>query len=683
MDDAVKPVLYYKGERITVRGKKQRVPVAEQWVVCLFEKESKFGTKVNFQWCRTDKKGLLYKARADLKWFGDKKQFYVQNPIPPAYTQANYRWRYQPMTFVHRQNVAMFIWPYPEAHNNYVTIKQLVDQGLLLHDKIKRGQQAVFLNCSLEIYLHRMRHYTKILNKHIVPYQKRVAGLFTCGTLYDQAYHYVVAKGKAHQVGIAGYALKEGKGSSYQNGQDAGRLLNLPNFEAQMIAIGVFDRLKQITKNQLKEYTRVFRRQTERPAQILGAILRSKHHDLLFRRFDWKVRSGRTIDGKYEMSHGDEQSYNDAYIAIFRCQTKLGKGLYDMHFADILKASQSGKSAAMEALKKVGATGSWAKNMTDGVLKITAAARTAKMSQDLTSLDEGLKGALNYLEARGILVPTSADFSAEKAKLGVALTRSQKYNISVDASSYYTCKFDTGAVGEVKAIASSGLAAVTTVLAFQKQSKNIRDDVEKAKEAYGLVTSVADIPMIQNRIPAGAVISKGAGAVGAGIDWGISIYDMSAAADKGEGQEFAFSVVSYAGKGILFGGTVLLLTPAAPLGVVLVAVGAVITILSDGFKAAYEWKSVDERQFRMVLDELFKRHDPTKGKYLYSSWGHMKKEKIGALLNRSKKYAAFKAENPHGATIMEKIGKENTLDQYLQQFFTGYNFGVNWEILNK
>ncbi|RKX28590.1 MAG: hypothetical protein DRP47_04020, partial [Candidatus Zixiibacteriota bacterium] len=197
---------------------------------------------------------------------------------------------------------------------------------------------------------------------------------------------------------------------------------------------------------------------------------------------------------------------------------------------------------------------------------------------------------------------------------------------------------------------------------------------------YGFGTSILDIPAIQNKIPTGAIISKAAGVAGAAADWGISIYDMYTAADTGDGKKFAYSVVSYGGKGLVMGGAVLLLTPLAPLGAVLVAVGTAVNVVGSLVEAIIDYKDVDEKMFIELMTTKLKENDPTSGKEIADLYEHLSKR---TKVKNTKAIAMAKEQFPQYIVELDDVVDDLTFEEYIHKFFLNMYWGVQYEVIKK
>lgn len=656
---AIKPVLYYVGESITRRGQTIPVPVAEQWVVYLYNRKDIFSGKSELRGglARTDKKGVMYSCLSDLKF--DGKKFYASRVVSPWIMKRHYQHRYLPVLLPVNKEVCLFIWPFKYVTTRETTIKYLSALDLAKRGQVKSSTRDIYLPCPEGIYIERIKKYTKTLEKKNTAYEKRIAKSVTCGGLLDQAYNLVVGRGRDVQLSLA---LKAGKKGLYKL---RSMIYGSPNVEATAINVAVVNEMKNKLAAYVKGETRRYKRRIFMDVQILYAIFLSGVHQYQYSHTDWTKEGGKTAK---EPPKAVIEAYDSSYDALIKTGTVTAAKLYRAHFGKVVKKASGGKSQAKQAIKELDKKAAWVKNSLS-VMKIVADARTYKMASDLRKLNTDFKGACRFLEARGIIT----DFD----KLELELDRSLARGTPVNVDGYFE-KTPTPIPSNIKASIKSGVSAISMLNALQKQSKNNRDTVEKVTSVYGFATDVMDIPVIQSRIPKGAIISKGAGTVGAVADWGISIYDMYNAADTGNGKKFGYAVVSYAGKGFVAGGTVLLLTPFAPLGALLIGFGAAVSLIGSICKGIIDFKSIEEKKFIMMIETKLSEHDPSRSKWISEHY------KLVLKKSKVKNHAVvkeIKRQNPGRGKLIDDVIGEKTWGEYISKFFSpGFFSSPHWGI---
>jgi hypothetical protein len=665
----VKPVLYYRGEFIEVKGKMVPLPVTNQWIVYVYFESRLFSDKKTARCAlaKTDNKGIMYKCGSDITMIDGK--FMASEAIPPWIMKRHYSEYYQPVSFAVNQEIVLFIWPHKYVTIYTVTLDYLNKYNLALRGFIKPKSKTLYLNCPIDIYAERLKHYTKTLNKKIDPYQKRIKNSVICGAILDQAYNLVVGRGKSVQTSLA---LEAGKKGYFDT---RNLIMGTSNIEGTVINVEVIEKTKKQLTNYVKGETKKFKSRVSKDVAILNAIYNSPVHNWQYTITDWTKYKGRK---KTEPPEDIIKVYDDAYLAIKNANEKVFKRLYTGHFKELISESAEGKFK--KAIKELDKKAAWVKNTND-IFKITAGFGTYKMASDLQKLNTDFIGACKYLEARGILKNID-DLEDKLDDLRNKLDKSLIYNTPVDAASYYddTSFLSSGAAAEVRGAISSGLSAITLMAAMQKESKNNRDTIDKANAVYGFATSVMDIPGINKRIPKGAALSKAAGAAGATVDWGVSIYDMYSAADTGDGKQFGYAVVAYAGKGFIAGGSILLLTPFAPLGAILVGVGTAITILGSICEGIIDFKTVEEKKFIEMMSNQLKKHDPAKTKWVSD---YYKYSILPVKVKNAPTIAELKKQNPYDKKLVDEVVEDLSFEEYIHKFFLLTYWGFQYEKLNK
>ena|GEM_PF-7060664 len=656
---AIKPVLYYVGESIGRRGNNIPVPVADQWVVYLFNRISVFSGKAELRGglARTNHKGIMYSCISDLKF--DGKKFYASRVVSPWIMKKYYSYKYLPVSFAVNQEVCLFIWPYKYVTTRTTTAKYLNSFDLAKRGYVKSSTKAIFLPCPEGIYVERIKKYGQTLKKKNTAYEKRMSKAVTCAGLLDQAYNLVVGRGRHIQISLA---LQAGKEGHYKT---RGLIMSSDNIEGTAINVAAVNKLKNTLAKYVKGETRRYKRRTFMDVQVLSAIFLSGVHSYQYSHTNWTKERGTAAGTPPKQVIA---AYDLAYEVLVKTGSRTAGKLYIAHFGKVVKKAAAGKSQAKQVLKEMDKKAAWIKNSMS-IMSIVANARTYRVAGNLRKLSADFKGACRFLEARGVIT----DFG----KLEAELNRSLVTGTPVNVDGYFE-KTPTPVPSNIKASVKAGISAISMLSAFQKESRNNRDTIEKAGSVYGFATDVMDIPAIQSRIPKGAVISKGAGTVGAVADWGVSIYDMYNAAGTGDGKKFGYSVVSYAGKGFVAGGTILLLTPFAPLGALLIGFGAAVSLIGSICKGIIEFKTVEEKKFLLMIDKKLAEHDPSKGKWVSNSYKYLiKSSKVkGHYVVKE-----MKKQNPGNDKLIDDVIGNKTWEEYIHKFFSTTYWGFQYEKL--
>lgn len=670
----ITPRLFYHTEAITVKGKKVPVPISRQyvvWILYQYDIKAKREVPKRIGLAKTDDTGVMYSCASNINF--DGKKFFASTVTDPLFLKKYYAHKYLPVTFMERQRVAMFIWPYPSILSKEVYLKDLQSKGLIIEGRVLQASRKIELRCPIDIYIERIQHYTGIIKRATKPYQEHLNGALACGALVDQAYNLVQARGMHRQQFTA---LK-----AHQNKMHitAGAIFHGNNIESEILSFEIFNEMRKNLQNYIKLETRKYNYRAGRAIRIMVSIFRSDVHNWQYSHTNWREREKSAAFEKHEKV---TEIYTEAHVAMLKTGAKVVRKLVEDKYAPIIKKAARGKGPAARALEETAKTAAWFRDMTDGVLKIVAGARIYRMSKELTSLRSDLLGACRYLEARGVLQKVDdLEETLDGLIDNVSRARRQKGRILIDATPYYdaTAPLSKGAAANIKGMISSGISGIALLAALNKESKNIRDDIDKATAVYGFATSITDIPAIGNRIPKGAVISKATGVVGAAADWGISIYDMYHAADQGDGRKFAYSVVSYAGKGFIAGGTVLAMTPLAPLGAVLIAIGVIINIVGSIVEAILEFKSADEKKYDQIMEKILKDNDPSRDKWIadyYTDLLLKKKVKSCAAVKK------LRADNPNNTKQIDSAYKEYNFEEFKHKFFLLEHWGFQEELLD-
>ncbi len=647
---AIKPKLFYAGESFVRKGKRLPVPITNQWVVYAYTKNDFVNMgKIFGGVARTDNKGIMYTCDSDLQF--KNKKFMVSQLMHPWIMKKHYKYRYQPVTFSSDQEICLFVWPFKYVTAKSVNVDYLNKHNLAFRGFINKDNKAIFLCCPIDIYIERLKHYTKILTKTTKAYHNCIGKAMACACLLDQAHNVVKGRGRHIQISLS---LRAHKKERRVKGRisTGDKIFYSDNIESTIINVACVEETRRVLTNFIEGETRRYKKRIQMPVAILDAIFRSQIHNYQYKITDWEKRnSSSTFIPTDEII----KIYDDALISFFQTGTYTSRSLYKEQFKKLVEDSAKGK--AKSAIKKAEEKAKWIGNI-QNMLKIVAEARNYQLASKLRSLSTDFKGVCYFLEAKGIIT--------DYGELQQELDRSLIHGTPVNVDGFFE-KQTNPVPDNIKGGIKAGVSAISLLAALQKESKNNRDTIDKATAIYGVTTDIMDIPVINNRIPKGAVVSKAAGVAGAAADWGISIYDMYAAADTGDGKKYAYSVVAYAGKGLVLGGSVLMLTPFAPLGAILVGVGIAVSLIGALCEGIFDYKSIEEKRYLAAMKTEFKKNDPSKNKWVsdyYDFFIELKKVKEHPLMIELKK------QNPGDDAMINEIVGDKNFEAYVHNFFT-------------
>jgi hypothetical protein len=301
---------------------------------------------------------------------------------------------------------------------------------------------------------------------------------------------------------------------------------------------------------------------------------------------------------------------------------------------DLLEASAQGKSSALEAAEKVEKTAVWLWKAKGKIVELATIKNklefTAKLNWHV-HYKRDLVGAARFLEVSDVMqdvdnLEVEMALAAKRGRLlGIETERFKDTKIGDELKKYIKPSFKhMGAdalarADELVAGFGVGLAGIEFAAALAEEKEGIQDDLKDITSGVKLGADLLSLKMVQRRAPGFAdfaeVVGKRASAAGSVVDWVASAQDLWKAADGGATDDFAYSLISYSGKGLIAGGSILLLTPFAPLGGVLMAVGSGIDIVSGVVKGGHgliDYQSVEEKTYLKLVSKL-KDYSPDKG----------------------------------------------------------------------
>ncbi|MGC8810095.1 MAG: hypothetical protein ACP5Q3_07580, partial [bacterium] len=515
--------------------------------------------------------GLVFTIKNFKPWSEVKKTSGIYS-IPVRFGSADY--------------VGMFfVQPSLMQELQQISIKWLLDNDLIREGKILRGKNSpkylskdekywIPLPGDYPIYLARMRALIKELNKRLQAARQRIGFLMACSSLVDQAGNLITARGQNAWNHYFLKLPKEKKG-----------LVAYVYFETRLLQWELIQPLKDVISRHIKKASEVANRRINEVAAELARLLNNPRHNQAYNQYF----KGREIPKEVR------ESYMHAYSLLSR--SREGEGIYNQHIKGFLhQCNTKEEQKIKKAIESIKETASWVKDFKDEILDIVTAYGTLKLSNELTALRTDLIAASRFLESKGI----AHHIDKLEEELNKAIVSPTKRR--VNASEYFKLPEESRGWKAFNA----GVNALIIANVLMKDHETIKDEIESAKDIIGVMEDLSDIERIKDRIPGASVVKKVAGPITEAMDWGLSIHELYKAADTGKGTEFSLSAVSYCGKGLVLGGSLLSFTPFAPIGLVLVGVGGAIDLLSDvaGFVVSY--KSADLKKFEDAFEKIKK-----------------------------------------------------------------------------
>lgn len=517
--------------------------------------------------------GIVFTIRNFKRWLKVKKESPLYN-IPVRFGPADF--------------IGLFF--VPPFTLSQISLKELLDKDLIREGKILRGKDFpkfptkeekywVALPCDYHLYLERMRALILELNKRLQAARKRIGFLMACSSLVDQAGNLISARARDAWAHYFLRLPQEKKGQALY-----------VYFETRLLQKELINPLKESISNIVKRSSEKVNQRVNEVAQELSRLLKNPRHNQAFQKyFNAELKENKDIPKAVR------ESYMHAY-SLLSCSNE-GEGIYNEHIKKFLNQFHSkDKNQLKEAIKSIKEQAGWVSAFRDEILEIVTAYGTIKLSKELTSLRDDVIAASRFLENKGI----AHNIDKLEEELNKSIISPSKRR--VNAQDYFNLP---EASWGWKAF-NIGMNALTLAHVMMKDHKEIVDIIESSKEIVGIMEDLSELKFIQGRIPASAAVKKVAGPITNVLDYGLSVHNLYKAADTGKGDEFSLSVVSYCGKGLVLGGSILSFTPFAPLGIGLLAVGGAIDFLSDVAGWVISYKSADLQKFEGVFEKIKK-----------------------------------------------------------------------------
>lgn len=515
--------------------------------------------------------GKVFTIHNFKRWFDVKKESPLYN-LPVRFGPADY--------------IGLFFVPL--YTQNQISLKELLDKDLIREGKILRGKDSpkfptkeekywIALPCDYPLYLARMRALIKELNKRLEAARRRIGFLMACSSLVDQAANLIAARARS---AWAHYFLKLS--------QDKNGRASYVYFETRLLERELINPLKESISNKVKRSSEVANQRVNEVAQELTRLLNNPRHNSAYQEY-FKTHLKENKDIPKEV----RESYMHAYSLLSR--SKMGQEIYNDHIKNFLNQfNAKDESQIKKGIERTKEQAGWVKDFRDEILAIVTAYGTIRLSNDLTTLKNDVIAASRFLENKGI----ARNIDDLEEKLNKSIISPSK--LSVNASDYFDLPEESWGW---KAF-NIGMHALTLANVMMKDHETIVEKIESSKEIVGIMADLSEMKFIQDRIPASALVKKVAGPITSVMDYGLSVHNLYKAADTGKGDEFSLAAVSYCGKGLVLGGSLLSLTPLAPLGIGLLAVGGAIDFLSGVAGWVISYKSADLQKFEEIFEKI-------------------------------------------------------------------------------
>ncbi|MBN1766858.1 MAG: hypothetical protein JW860_16510 [Sedimentisphaerales bacterium] len=676
MERNIVPYICYQGESSAAKG---FYPAKERYVIWIRIYKLLGKLRNDCYLAYTDKDGKLHPLGDDYLNPTINKVTINKTAGGPAYTVHNFK----PWSLVKKDNsvtynipvkvgageeIAMFFAPRELLYfalsggssYNQIHVSTVQKRGILRTWQVLRGKDAVpnfkktdkywaALPCDYDLYLARMRWVIKEMNKRLKASRNRLGKLMAMSAVVDQAANLIAARGRSAYMS---WYLKLATKKQYST-------ISLHTIETLLLKKHVIKPMQRHLRNLFKNSSAYAQRRLNTMANELVRILESPvHHQTFERRFKSDFKSKKNI------RRDVRESYMHAYSLLSR--TKKGPALYKAHFGPLLnKCTAKNKNQIAKGIDAAASKAGWVRSLRGEMFAVVEAYGTLTLSNQLTNMRTELMKAARFLEDRGLAKTGDAIDTLEQK-----LNQSILYNQRVDASDYFQLpKSDIGWKAFNGIVSGLKLASVMT-----KKHQDLADKIDSANTVVGVGIEISQINAIKNQVPASAVIGKAGGVITAATDWGLSIHKMNKSADKGEGTEFALSVTSYCGKGLVLGGTVLMLTPFAPLGLALVAVGGAVDIIGGAVGFVVNYKSADLQKFENTFKKL-KKLDSRREIYIFYEVACREKAK-------NTDYAKWLVKQDRGFQVaMNKewtstFGSPYKVSEIIESYFNNHYFGL-------
>ncbi len=571
----------------------------------------------------------------------------------------------QPVRFGAADFVGMFFLPY--YFGGQISLQYLLDNDLIREGKILRGKNSpqnfspddkywIALPCDYLIYLARLRALVKELNKRLKAASERIGFLMACSTMVDHAGNLVVARSRS---AWSHYFLKLPK--------EKKALASYVNFETRLIQWELIEPLKDFISNKIKNSCQLAKKRINEVAAELKRLLENPKHNERYKQYFENCKDN-DVPGEVR------ESYMHAYNLLSR--TEVGEEIYNKHIKQFVqKFSTKDKDQWQKAIEEVQEKASWVRDFKDEIMAIVEAYGTLKLSKELGSLRNDLIAASRFLEARGI----AHNIDKLEEELNKAIV--SPYGHRINTKEYFNLPEESwGWIGF-----NLGVNALTVANVLIKEHKTIKDKIESSKEMLEVMQDLSEIEWMADKLPrASHLIGKVSSPITSIMDWGLSVHSLYEASDRAKIDEFSLAFASYCGKGLVMGGTILTLTPFAPLGLILLGVGGAIDLLSDfaGFLLKYEnvlWKHFKEAFEKIEkLDNLMHGN---KGTEIFSYY-----EALCSIRISQTKYYHKLLNEPELRKAIEKKwtsfweNKPLTMREFVEKYFNSHYWGLIQEL---
>lgn len=358
--------------------------------------------------------------------------------------------------------------------------------------------------------------------------------------------------------------------------------ISLSALECNMIIEEMINPPMEQLRNSYRRIAQEYKKQIDPVAKELWDILQD---NLFISQYKQHYKPGS--DTKV-LSDEDLTVFSDAYLLLSR--TSYGEEVYKKHLS--LFYSEDFKKVA-ETCDWVGKLGGELLNVTDAYAVFSMAKMVKTGAVDMGRFKKDFLVTAKYLE--------EAKLMKNVDKLEETVNTALKSGTTINAAEFVPdSKFRVNMIASLQA----GLSLIATVAAVtdqQKEGWEMAGNVTKT--SLGFASDVSKIGKIAEKLPTFAKWGARGGVVGNFIDTGMAYSDMYQHAQPGMEEVFYTDFVMYMGKGIATAGAALSLTPLAPLGLALVAIGAAIDIIGSISQGALTYETVEQKQYNKIIDE--------------------------------------------------------------------------------
>ena len=605
-----------------------------------------------------DKEGKLF----SLVYMGSDPIKFEGNKLKTGLFADPFAYKGPLFNFKEGNKVWFSLWPNDKLSSQTADLSKLEKD--MMFAEWEPSENDCVLSSYWPNYLKRIEEHNKKLEELL---SKAKEGLGAYSAMYGL---YSTAKEIVYQRQVAKYErylLREN-----EKFRALGNVaISLSALECNMLIEEIINPPMEQLKKQYKRKAEYYKQQIDPVAKELWEIFQDQQFIS-----EYKTNYKPGIDNK-EMLDEHRRIFSDAYMLLSR--TSSGEEVYKTHLSFFY--SENFQKVA-DTCDWIGKLGGELLNVTDAYSVFSMAKRLQTQAVDLSGFKRDFLATAKYLE--------DANLMKDVDKLEVTINTALKSGTTIDASQFVPeSKYRVNIISSLTA----GLSLIATITAVTDQQKEGWEKVGNVtKSSLGFASDVSKIGKIAEKLPTFAKWGARAGVVGNFIDTGMAYSDMYQHAQPGMEEVFYTDFVMYMGKGIATGGAVLVLTPLAPLGLVLIAVGAAIDIIGSISQGLLTYQTVEQGQYNKCLGEAHSRDKEGAAKPFYEAGLNEKTrntqfyQKMIKVCDRQpgdsertiKAYAAIKE------AIQNYYGKDKTIEDVLKEHWKeGWFDGAPYGVLDK